>query len=217
MTTTELELDGMSCASCAAGIERALNRLDGVEATVNFATERAAVAFDPERASVDGLVGAVEAIGYGARERTPLAEAPPDRVAALRRRLVAAVVLSTPLAVLGMVPASRFRGWEWVALALATPVVFWSGAEFHRAALASALHRAATMDTLISLGTLAAWTWSAAVLFGGIDADTYFEVAAAITTLLLLGRYLELRAAAERRRDPRTARARREGGACPAR
>jgi len=214
MTTTELELDGMSCASCAAGIERALNRLDGVEATVNFATERAAVAFDPERASVDGLVGAVEAIGYGARERTPLAEAPPDRVAALRRRLVAAVVLSTPLAVLGMVPASRFRGWEWVALALATPVVFWSGAEFHRAALASARHRAATMDTLISLGTLAAWTWSAAVLFGGIDAETYFEVAAAITTLILLGRYLELRA---RRRSGDAIRALLELGAKEAR
>ena len=105
MTQLELELDGMSCASCAAGIERALNRLDGVEATVNFATERAAVAFDPERASVDELVGAVESIGYGARERTPLAAAPPDRLAPLRRRLIVAVALSIPLAVLAMVPA----------------------------------------------------------------------------------------------------------------
>ena len=194
MTQLELELDGMSCASCAAGIERALNRLDGVEATVNFATERAAVAFDPERASVDELVGAVESIGYGARERTPLAAAPPDRLAPLRRRLIVAVALSIPLAVLAMVPAARFAGWEWVALALSTPVVFWAGAEFHRSALASARHRAAGMDTLISLGTLAAWTWSAVVLVGGIDTDTYFEVAAAITTLILLGRYLELRA-----------------------
>jgi Cu+-exporting ATPase len=194
MTQLELELDGMSCASCAAGIERALNRLDGVEATVNFATERAAVAFDPERASVDELVGAVESIGYGARERAPLAAARPDRLAPLRRRLVAAVALSIPLAVLAMVPAARFAGWEWVALALSTPVVFWAGADFHRAALASARYGAAGMDTLISLGTLAAWTWSAVVLVGGIDTDTYFEVAAVITTLILLGRYLELRA-----------------------
>ena len=194
MTQTELELEGMSCASCAAGIERALNRLDGVEATVNFATERAAVAFDPERASVDELVGAVESIGYGARERAPLAAAPPDRLAPLRRRLVVAAVLSVPLAVLAMVPAARFGGWEWVALALSTPVVFWAGAEFHRSALASARHGAVGMDTLISIGTLAAWTWSAVVLVGGIDTDTYFEVAAVITTLILLGRYLELRA-----------------------
>jgi P-type Cu+ transporter len=196
MTETELELDGMSCASCAAGIERALNCLDGVEASVNFATERAAVAFDPERASVDELVEVVESIGYGARERVPLAAAPPDRLAPLRRRLFAAIALSIPLAVLAMVPGARFSGWEWVALALSTPVVFWAGAEFHRAALAGARHpwSGATMDTLISLGTLAAWTWSAVVLVAGIDTDTYFEVAAVITTLILLGRYLELRA-----------------------
>src|SRR3954449_7222253 len=118
MTTTELELDGMSCASCAAAIERALNRLDGAECTVNFATERAAVAYDPERTSVDDLVGAVESIGYGARERAPLATAAPDRLGVLRRRLVAAVALSIPLAVLAMVPPARFDGWEWLALAL---------------------------------------------------------------------------------------------------
>src|SRR5262249_35787455 len=194
MTQTELELEGMSCASCAAAVERALNRVDGVDATVNFATERAAVVFDPERASVGELVGAVESIGYGARERTPLATTPPDRLGPLRRRLTAAVVLSVPLAVLAVIPAARFDGWEWVALALSTPVVFWAGAEFHRAALASARHRAATMDTLVSLGTLSAWTWSVVVLVGGIGTDTYFEVAAVITTLVLLGRYLELRA-----------------------
>ena len=144
----------MSCASCAAGIERALNRLDGVEATVNFATERAAVAFDPERASVDELVGAVESIGYGAREHARACRAPPDRPRAAapspRRRRP----LSAPLAVLAMVPAARFGGWEWVALALWTPVVFWAGAEFHRSALASARHGAVGMDTLISIGTL---------------------------------------------------------------
>src|SRR4051794_32687085 len=194
MAQTELELDGMSCAACAASVERALNRLDGVEATVNFATERAAVAFDPDRASVDALVGAVQSIGYGARERSPLAAAPPDRLAPLRLRLVVAALLSLPLAVLAMVQATRFGGWEWVSLALSTPVVFWAGAEFHRSALASARHGAAGMDTLISLGTLAAGTWSTVVLVGGIDTDTYFEVAAVITTLILLGRYLELRA-----------------------
>src|SRR3954467_15467409 len=128
MMQTELELDGMSCASCAAAIERALNRVEGAECTVNFATERAAVAYDPERASVDDLVGAVASIGYGARERAPLAAAAPDRLGALRRPLVTAVMLSLPLAVLAMVPPARFDGWEWLALALSTPVVFWAGA-----------------------------------------------------------------------------------------
>jgi P-type Cu+ transporter len=193
MTQAELELEGMSCAACAASIERALNRVDGVDATVNFATERAAVAFDPERASLDQCIDAVESIGYGAREHEPMAAHAHDHPVPARR-LVVAFVLSVPLALIAMVPALQFEGWEWVALVLATPVVFWSGAEFHRMALASARHRSAGMDTLISLGTLAAWTWSTVVLVGGINADTYFEVAAVITTLILLGRYLETRA-----------------------
>ena len=105
-----------------------------------------------------------------------------------------AVVLTVPVALLAMVPPLQFSGWEWVALALSAPVVFVSGLGFHRAALRNARHRAASMDTLISLGTLAAWLWSAVVLVGGLDADVYFEVAAVVTTLILLGRYLEARA-----------------------
>ena len=113
---------------------------------------------------------------------------------AVRTRLAVAALLTAPLVAIAMVPPLQFDGWEWVALVLATPVVFWAGAAFHRAALLNARHGAATMDTLISVGTLAAWTWSTVVLVGGIDAHTYFEVAAVITTLILLGRLLELRA-----------------------
>ena len=112
----------------------------------------------------------------------------------LRLRLVAAAVLSVPVALVAMVTPLQFAGWEWVAFALSTPVVLWAGWPFHRAAFRSARHRAATMDTLISIGTLAAWGWSTAVLLAGLDADTYFEAAAVITTLILLGRFLESRA-----------------------
>jgi Cu+-exporting ATPase len=187
-----LDLDGMTCASCASRIERKLNRLDSVEATVNYATEEAAVSFDPAAVSVDDLIATVESIGYHAALPSDVAEAPAAR--AVRTRLVVAAALTAPLVLLAMVPPLRVDGWEWLALALATPVVFWCGAGFHRATLLNARHGAATMDTLISVGTLAAWTWSAVVLVGGIDAHTYFEVAAVITTLILLGRWLELRA-----------------------
>jgi P-type Cu+ transporter len=189
-----LGLEGMTCASCVSRIERKLNKLDGVEAAVNFATEQATVRCDPS-VTVDELVAAVEAAGYHAH---PVEESGhhhhDEPLAVLRRRLAVAVSLTAPLALIAMVPPLQFSGWEWVAFALATPVVFWSGIGFHRAALQSARHLAATMDTLISMGTLAAWLWSAVVLFGGLDADTYFEVAAVITTLILLGRYLEARA-----------------------
>ncbi len=189
---TTLALDGMSCASCAARIERTLNRLDGVEATVNFATETATVTYDPAQVEPALLAEAVERIGYHAqpkeaggheqvRDEAPVA-------------LVVALVSSLPLVLMGMVPPLRFAGWEWVSLLLATPVVFWSGAQFHRAALLNARHGAATMDTLVSLGTLAAWTWSTVVLLAGIDADTYYEAAAVITALILLGRFFEQRA-----------------------
>ena len=117
-----------------------------------------------------------------------------EPLAVLTRRLLVAVALTIPVALLAMVPPLQFSGWEWVAFALSTPVVFYAGLGFHRAALKSARHLAATMDTLISLGTLAAWAWSTVVLVGSISADTYFEVAAVITTLILLGRYLEARA-----------------------
>ncbi|HVM55826.1 MAG TPA: heavy metal translocating P-type ATPase [Gaiellaceae bacterium] len=210
---TELDLRGMTCASCAARIERKLNKLDGVEATVNFATERASVSFDPDCVGVDDLCRAVEAAGYGAtpHEAGHAHDHADDR---LGLRLAVAIALTAPLVVLSMVPALHFSGWEWLALALATPVVFWSGLGFHRAALAGARHGAANMDTLISLGTLAAWTWSTVVLVGGLDADTYYEAAGVITTLILLGRYLEQRA---KRRSSAAIRALLELGAKDAR
>jgi Cu+-exporting ATPase len=188
---TELEIGGMTCASCAARIEKKLNRLDGVVATVNYATDLASVSFDPERVRPEQLVAAVEQAGY----RAAVGHGGLDRdhgVPGLR--LAVAVALSVPVALLAMAPGLAFDGWEWAALALATPVVLWAGFPFHQAALANARHGAATMDTLISLGTLAAWIWSLVVLAAGLDADTYFEVAAVVTTLILLGRWLELRA-----------------------
>jgi P-type Cu+ transporter len=191
-TTEEvrLELEGMTCASCAARIEKKLNGLDGVEATVNFATEQATVHHD-RSVSLDQLVGAVESAGYSAHVGTQHEEHA-HRVPA--RRLVVAALLTVPVLLLAMVPPLQFGGWEWLALVLSAPVVFYAGSGFHRAALKNARHLAASMDTLISLGTLAAWVWSAVVLVGGLGADVYFEVAAVITTLILLGRYLETRA-----------------------
>jgi Cu+-exporting ATPase len=201
----------MTCASCAARIERKLNRLEGVEATVNFATERAAVTFDPARADLDALIATVEQTGYGAA--LAHAREVEDRNG-LGPRLLVAAVLTVPLALVAMVPAFQFGGWRWVALVLATPVVFWGGARFHRAALANARQLAATMDTLVSVGTLAAWLWSTVVLLGGLEAHVYFEVAAVITTLVLLGRFLEQRA---RRRSGDAIRALVELGAREAR
>jgi Cu+-exporting ATPase len=194
----ELDLEGMTCASCAMRIEKKLNKLDGVEATVNLATERATVHCDGD-VPVERLLGAVEAAGYHAHVAPPPHEADAghahdEPLAILRRRLGLAIVLTVPIVLLAMVPPLRFGGWEWVALVLSSPVVFYSGIGFHRAALKSARHFEATMDTLISLGTLAAWTWSTVVLVGGIATDTYFEVAAVVTTLILLGRFLEARA-----------------------
>jgi Cu+-exporting ATPase len=209
----DLTLDGMTCAACATRIERKLNKLDGVEAAVNFATEQAAVRFDPNRVELADLIGAVEAAGYHAKLAAEIGEAE-DRSAAIRRRLVVSAVLTAPIVALAMIPPLRFGGWEWAAFALATPVVFWAGWGFHRSAFLNARHGAATMDTLISIGTLAAWGWSvAALLFVG-DAETYFEVAAVITTLILLGRYLEARA---RRRSSAAIRALLELGAREAR
>jgi P-type Cu+ transporter len=189
----QLDVEGMTCASCAARIERKLNKLDGVDATVNYATEAAAVSFDPSAVSVDDLIATVEAVGYHAALPGDAEEAP-DAAGAVRTRLVVAAALTAPLTVLAMVEPLQFGGWEWLALALSTPVVFWAGLGFHRATVLNARHLAATMDTLISVGTVAAWTWSTVVLVGGIEAHTYFEVAAVVTTLILLGRWLELRA-----------------------
>ena len=190
---TTLVLEGMTCASCAARIERTLNELDGVDATVNYATEAAAVSYDPNVVAPEALVAAVESVGYHAAPAHAHQGHEHDHDARPTRLLVA-LVLATPLVLLAMVPPLQFRGWEWVSLVLATPIVFWSGAQFHRAALLSARHGAATMDTLVSLGTLAAWAWSTVVLLAGLNVDGYFEVAAVITALILLGRFFEARA-----------------------
>jgi P-type Cu+ transporter len=209
----ELELEGMTCVSCAARIERKLNKLDGVRATVNFATERAAVAYDAGRTNLEQLIETIGQLGYGAslpREH----EKASDEARLLARRLVVSAVLTAPLTLIAMVSPLQFAGWRWVAFALATPVVFWGGWQFHRAALSNARHLAATMDTLISVGTLASWLWSTVVLVGGLDADVYFEVAGVITTLILLGRFFEARA---RRRSGAAIRALLELGAKEAR
>ena len=188
-----LDLEGMTCASCAARVERTLNGLDGVEATVNLVTEQAAVTYDPRAVSVDELVATVAAAGYTAAPEHSHDHAPAasDRIGL---RLVVAAALTVPLALVAMVDPLQFEGWEWVAFAVATPVVLWAGWPFHRVALRGARHGVATMDTLVSIGTLAAWGWSAVVVVAGLDADTYFEAGAVITTLILAGRYLEARA-----------------------
>jgi Cu+-exporting ATPase len=209
-TRVHLEIEGMTCVSCATRIEKKLNRLDGVEATVNFATEEAAVSFDAERVDVEALIEAVGAVGYHAALPGKGSRDEDDETRMLRRRLVVAAALTAPVVLLAMIPAFQFDGWEWVALALSTPVVLWAGWPFHLAAFQNARHRAATMDTLISIGTLAAWLWSAVVLIGGINADTYFEVGGVITTLILLGRFFESRA---RRRSGEAIRALLELGA----
>ena len=232
----DLQVTGMTCASCASHVEKRLNKLDGVDATVNFALGRARVAFDPAAVDVDDLVGAVESVGYGAVPPAPVAlpgQAVPDHemaghemaghdhgptdaagVAALRQRLVICVLLTAPVVLVSMVPALQFRNWQWFALTLASPVAIWGAWPFHTAALKAARHRTTTMDTLISMGVLAAYAWSLIALFfgdagsaemasmstslfsaptGGLD-HTYLEVAAAVPTLILLGRYLEARA-----------------------
>ncbi len=186
-----LDVDGMTCASCAARVEKKLSRVEGVEeSSVNYATEEATVIYDPVRVEVDDLLEAVSAAGYSAHVHGEAAREGTD----VLRRLVVAVALTVPLTLLAMVPPLQFEGWEWASLALATPVVLWAGWPFHRAALRNARHLAVTMDTLISIGTLAAWAWSTVVLVGGIDAEMYFEVGAVIVTLILVGRYLEERA-----------------------
>ena len=191
----ELAIGGMTCASCAARIEKRLNDLPGVTATVNFASEHAAVVFDPTRVQITDLIGVVEAAGYEASLPDAVTEVDPARP--YRRRLLLAAALSVPLLTFAWSLAARPPGWQWISLALATPVVFFSGWPFHRAAARNALHGVATMDTLISVGTLSAWAWSTVVVAAAIRTDVYFDAAGAITTLVLLGRYLE--AGAKRR------------------
>ena len=210
----ELEIGGMTCASCAARVEKKLSKLDGVVlANVNYATEIASVAYDPGHVRVPDLVRTVETAGYTAALPSDT-DAKADLVRPLRNRLLVSLALTFPLLLLAMASPLQFGGWEWVALALATPIVLWAGLPFHRTAVSNARHYTATMDTLVSLGTLAAWGWSAVVLVAGLNADVYFEVAGVTTTLILLGRFLEARA---RRRSGAAIRALLELGAKEAR
>src|SRR4051812_23907019 len=212
----ELPIAGMTCASCANRIERRLNKLDGVAASVNYATETATVEHDPS-VDVAALVAAVEAAGYRAvvPGDEPQAGEPAehDPAAALRLRLVVSALLSIPVLAISMVSALQFDNWQWLSLQLAAPVVLWGAWPFHRAAWANLRHATATMDTLISVGTLSAWLWSLYALFIG-DAgindmrmtfelipssgsganEIYLETAAIVTTFILAGRYFEARA-----------------------
>ena len=206
----ELAIEGMTCASCANRIERKLNRMPGVSATVNYATETATVSL-PDGTAVDDAIATVEQAGYGARRPEP--EQPDvDALAPLRRRLVVSTVLAVPVVALSMVPAFQFPWWQWLALVLAAPVASWGAWPFHRAAALNARHGSATMDTLVSLGIVAAGLWSLwALVFGGAGGpdmhmtfaftaprgaapEPYLEVAAAVTVFLLAGRYAEGRA-----------------------
>jgi len=213
----DLPITGMTCASCATRVEKKLNKLDGVSASVNYATERASVTCE-EGVAPEAVVSAVEAAGYGAAlpaaPGQTSADAPAeDPARALRDRLVVSAALSLPLLVISMVPALQFENWQWLAWNLATPVVLWAGWPFHRAAWQTARHATASMDTLVSIGTLSAYTASVVALFfggagepgmtmgfdlvpdraAGFD-EVYFEVAAVVTTFLLAGRFFEARA-----------------------
>ncbi|GAB3601644.1 heavy metal translocating P-type ATPase [Microbacterium tumbae] len=188
-TVYDLEIGGMTCASCAARIEKRLNRMDGVTAAVNYATEKAHVRTPPGVTAAD-LIAQVEGAGYTAA--LPEGAAHDAEHVLLRLRLIVAVVLAVPVIALSMIEPLHFPGWTWAALALATPVVTWAAWPFHRAAVLNARHGAATMDTLISVGVTAAALWSAYALLSG-EGDLYLEVAAGVTMFLLLGRYLEQR------------------------
>ncbi|HWI07159.1 MAG TPA: heavy metal translocating P-type ATPase [Solirubrobacteraceae bacterium] len=213
----ELPISGMTCASCANRIEKRLNRLDGVDASVNYATELASVALADETATTpEDLIEAVEEAGYEAvlpSTAEDAAEVRHDPVDDLRRRLVFAAVATVPLVALGMIPALQFDYWQWISLQLATPVLVWAAYPFHRAAWVNLRHGTATMDTLISIGTTAAWTWSLVSLLlldagapgmrhevgllperGGPAGDVYFEVVGVVITFLLAGRWFEARA-----------------------
>ncbi|WP_406145348.1 heavy metal translocating P-type ATPase [Streptomyces sp. NBC_01012] len=226
-TRVELAIGGMTCASCAARVEKKLNRMDGVEATVNYATEKARVDF-AEDISVDDLIATVEATGYTARPPAPPRPEPgttgaptgdhgederaDEELRPLRQRLVTAVLLAAPVIAMAMIPALQFEYWQWLSLTLAAPVVTYAAWPFHRAAWTNARHGAATMDTLISVGTSAAFLWSLWALFFGTAGmpgmthpfeftisrsdgagNIYLEAAAGVTAFILAGRYFEAR------------------------
>ena len=213
-SSIDLDLQGMTCAACAARIEKKLNKVDGVDASVNYATERARI-LAPIGTSVEDLIAVVEQAGYGAS--VPVPDAPVvDHSAALKRRVIVAAILSIPVIIMAMVPPLQFPGWQWVSLALATPVWAWAGWVFHRSAIVNLRHGATTMDTLISMGTTAAYLWSLYALifgeagriglkhhfhFGLVRDDTlssvYFEAACGIILFVLIGRWIESRSRKE--------------------
>jgi P-type Cu+ transporter len=217
----QLDIGGMTCASCAARIEKRLNRIDGVTATVNYATEKATVAIargeDGHAVTADELIEQVEATGYSAHVQaatsTEMASSAVDAIDTLRTRLIISTVLAAPVIVLAMIPSLQFDGWQWLSAVLAAPVVTWGAWPFHRAAWLNLRHAAATMDTLISIGTIAAFGWSLyALVFGNAGelsmrhgfsitpmrgegaGQIYLEVAAGVTVFILAGRYAEARA-----------------------
>ncbi|MFF3111384.1 heavy metal translocating P-type ATPase [Kitasatospora sp. NPDC057904] len=219
-TEVELSIGGMTCASCAARIEKKLNRMDGVSASVNYATEKAKVSFEGT-VEVADLIATVEATGYTAALPKPPAVVGPaagedtgeaEELAPLRQRLITAVALAVPVIAMAMVPALQFDNWQWLSLTLAAPVVTYAAWPFHRAAFTNARHGAATMDTLVSLGTGAAFLWSLWALFFGTAGmpgmrhgfeltigrsdgagNIYLEAAAGVTAFILAGRYFEAR------------------------
>ena len=221
-TTVVLDIGGMTCASCAARITKRLNKLDGVDASVNYATERATVTL-PDGLTVDDVVAHVEAIGYSAKVPTPSqlergdddedARGPDPELTGLRNRLIVAAVLGIPVLLISMINTLQFTNWQWLTFTMASPVVLWAAYPFHRAAWKNLRHGAATMDTLISVGTLAAFGWSVYALFwgdagvpgmkmgftltlerGAGKSELYFEVACVVIVFILAGRYFEARA-----------------------
>jgi P-type Cu+ transporter len=222
MSEVDLRIEGMTCSSCAARIERKLNRLPGVEASVNYATEKAHVVLPEGMTAVDAIA-VVEATGYRALAPEPpqpatdelTSDSSSSEMDSVRQRLVISTALTVPVVLMAMVPALQFTYWQWASLTLAAPVAIWGAWPFHRAAWLNLRHGAATMDTLVSVGVLAAFLWSLYALFlggagepgmtmsfsllphsGEASAEIYLEVCAAVTVFLLLGRYLELRAKA---------------------
>jgi len=192
---SDIAIAGMTCAACANRIQRKLDKRDDVsQVQVNFATGRATVVHDSSTED-DDLYEVIESLGYQVLLSGDGSEAEDAREADMGRRLIVAVALSIPAMLLSMVPALKFDGWEWVVAALSTPVVFWSGWLFHRAAVMNIRHGSTTMDTLVSMGSLASWIWSAVVLLADVeDGHIYFETGAVIVALILLGKWFELRA-----------------------
>ncbi|CAI36797.1 cation-transporting P-type ATPase [Corynebacterium jeikeium] len=217
MTVIDLDITGMTCASCANRIEKKLNKQEGVTATVNYATEKAHIETgEGAAADADSYIAIVEKLGYGGSVPKPEKPAGDDPAAkelrGLKRRLVVAIALATPVILLAMIPPLQFDYWQWVSFALATPVILWAGWPFHKATWVNLKHGAATMDTLITVGTSAAFLWSLYALFfghagdpgmrhgwsilnhaGDPMGDIYFEVAAGVVTFVLAGRYFEKR------------------------